>query len=174
MFTNLTQFVPSHVCLACDGCCRFKEKDSSWRPKVTGDEAAIMHQEGLAEHIFAKEMVDAQHRIKTMRCHEGTYQCRFFDPDGNACKIYAYRPFECRLYPFILRQRGRKIVLAAHLNCPYIQQTRPLDDFEQYVDYLKGFFRQHEVSSFLRKNKALIDTYANYKEELEDLFTIEL
>ena len=167
MLNTLAQFVPSHVCLACDGCCRFKEEDSSWRPKVAKDES-------LAEHIFAKEALDLQGRIKTMRCQDGTYQCRFFSPEGNICTIYAYRPFECRLYPFILRQRATEVVLSAHLNCPHIQQTRREVSFEQYVQYLKIFFGQFEVTAFLRKNRSLIDAYASYEDELEDLFTIEL
>jgi len=174
MFNNLAQFVPSHVCLACDGCCRFKDEDSSWRPKVTNDERTIMLKEGLAEKIFARESLDGDHRIKTLGCHDGGHQCRFFSPEGNACTIYAYRPFECRLYPFILRQEGRATVLAVHLNCPHVQHTRDADGFAPYVQYLKDFFRQPEVTAFLRNNKVLIDAYSAYQEELEDLFTIDL
>ncbi|MCI0405004.1 MAG: phosphoribosylanthranilate isomerase [candidate division Zixibacteria bacterium] len=35
---ELKQFVPQEVCLACDGCCRFKEDSSEWRPKVAKTE----------------------------------------------------------------------------------------------------------------------------------------
>ena len=167
MFTNITQFVPSHVCLACDGCCRFKEEDSSWRPKVAEDE-------GLAGYIFAKEALDDKHQIKAMRCKDGTYQCRFFSLEGNSCTIYAYRPLECRLYPFIIRQRGQDVLMAVHLNCPYIEQMRPREEFVQYVNYLKIFFAQPEVTAFISKNRGLIDTYVAYEEELEDLFKIGL
>jgi Fe-S-cluster containining protein len=164
---NLAQFVPSHVCLACDGCCRFKEEDSSWRPKVGADE-------GLAEHIFAREALDAGQRIKTVRCQDGAYQCRFFSPEGNVCTIYAYRPFECRLYPFILRQVGSEVVLAVHLNCPHIQQTKKEESFDQYVQYLRIFFAEYEVAEFLRNNRSLVDPYSSYDDELENLFTIYL
>ena len=34
--------------------------------------------------------------IKIKGC-EGTWTCRFFDPEGNGCRIYAERPLECRL-----------------------------------------------------------------------------
>jgi len=167
MFNNLAQFVPSHVCLSCDGCCRFKEENSRWRPKVAADE-------GLAEHIFAREAMDAGGRIRTTRCKDGSFQCRFFAADGNICTIYAYRPLECRLYPFILRERDKKVFLAAHRNCPYVEETRSKESFDNYVEYLKGFFRQKDVAAFLRKNRNLVDTYADYNDELEELFPVEL
>ena len=31
---SLKQFVPSEVCLKCNGCCRYKQADSVWRPKL--------------------------------------------------------------------------------------------------------------------------------------------
>ena len=59
---NLKQFVPSEVCLKCKGCCRYKEADSAWRPKLgAGD------QEGLAALITAGDVLDAQAYIKTIQ-----------------------------------------------------------------------------------------------------------
>ena len=54
MFSDLPQFVPQSVCLSCDGCCRFKEEQSSWRPKAVGDEKV---QGGLAEEIFSRQFI---------------------------------------------------------------------------------------------------------------------
>jgi len=174
MINNLTQYVPSEVCLACDGCCRFKEEDSRWRPVVAPEEMTSAVQEGLARYILTKEALDQKNRIKTTRCHDGTYQCRFFSPDGNICTIYAYRPFECRLYPFVLMRQRQGIVLTVHLSCPHIQNTRNLMEFDRYVLYLKKFFQMAKVRRFIRKNAALIDDYADYQDELEMLFLIEM
>lgn len=174
MFNNLTQFVPSHVCLECDGCCRFKEEDSHWRPKVGSEESQLMRQEGLAERIFGREHLDAGMRIKTKGCHNGTHQCRFFSPDGNLCTIYAYRPFECRLYPFVLMKKGAGIVLAVHLNCPHVQNTQDSKEFDNYVGYLQKFFLQNDVTEFLKRNRLLIESYLDYEDEMQGLFNINV
>jgi len=137
-----------------------------WRPRVWAQE------KGLAEHIFAKEALDQNQQIKTLRCHDGTHQCKFFSPEGNACTIYAYRPLECRLYPFVLMKQEGGTVLAVHLSCPHIQGTGGSSEFEKYAGYLKEFFAQQDVRQLLRENAALIDDYAEYSNELKVLFPV--
>jgi len=164
----LNQYVPSEVCLECDGCCRFKQEQSVWRPRVLAQE------KGLAEHIFAKEALDDKRQVKALRCHDGTYQCKFFSPEGNACTIYAYRPFECQLYPFVLMKQAGEIILAVHLSCPHIQETNDSAGFDKYVAYLKGFFQQEDLKRLLRSNISLIDEYAAYQDELQEIFSVSI
>lgn len=172
MLKDLKQYVPSEVCLSCDGCCRFKDGQSDWRPKVADEEMASAVKEGLASHIFFKEVLDEGHQIKTIRCHDGAHICRFFFLEGNVCTIYAFRPFECQLYPFVLMRQNDKIVLAVHLNCPHIQATHPSADFDRYVAYLQQFFQQKNVMQFIGRNSSLISDYAAYQEELKCLFPV--
>lgn len=49
MLQNFKQFVPSNVCLSCDGCCRFKQSDSRWRPHMTKEEQRIALQYNISE-----------------------------------------------------------------------------------------------------------------------------
>ena len=35
---ELKQFVPGKVCLSCDGCCRYGQKDTVWAPVFLYDE----------------------------------------------------------------------------------------------------------------------------------------
>ena len=169
MLKNLEQFVPSSVCLKCDGCCRFKESASSWRPKVS---PAEKKQGGLAEEIFSRNSLDRTGRIKTVACSGGGYQCSFFNPQGNNCSIYQKRPFECQLYPFVLTQDNNKTVIDVHLHCPFVQETRNTPVFDRYVRYLEGYFKRKEVLDFIRENPALVGDYTNYRDELEYLFAI--
>ena len=168
---NVKQFVPSAVCLSCDGCCRFKEEQSPWRPKITEDEIARKGKRDLLSEIYSKDKIDASGHIKTT-CSAGHHFCSFFSPQDNTCGVYDVRPFECELYPFVLTKKDGKTIIAAHHNCPFIQMQRNAAEFEAYAAYLKEFFAQKDVLDFLKKNPTLVGEYSNYEEELEYLFTV--
>jgi Fe-S-cluster containining protein len=161
----LNQFVPSHVCLKCQGCCRFKEAHSPWRPKLGAQE-----QVGLADRITRPW--DDQGFLKTIEdC--GNQLCQFFKKDESTCRIYHQRPFECSLYPFVLSQTPRGLNVYVHLSCPYVQDHQASLALEAYIAYLKDFFNQPSTQDFLERNKALVHDYSAFELELLFLFTIE-
>ena len=163
MFSPLKQFVPQSVCLSCDGCCRFKEEDSSWRPKISDEER-------LTQKIF-KENVDTLSRLKTKKCSTG-HACQFFNLLDNTCTIYSSRPFECQFYPFLIEKKDDSPNVSAHLNCPYVQEKLHSDEFREYVAYLKEYFQKDENKSFIRNNPALIEDYSAHSAELLQLFPL--
>ena len=167
----LKQFVPSEVCLQCDGCCRFKESNSSWRPGMMTEEINQAQKKGLANEILAKEILSEDGRIKTVSCGS-EYLCSFFHPEDHTCGIYQARPFECQLYPFVLTRDTDGAGVYVHLNCPFVQQQHDSGNFTRYVKYLKGFFTHQEVLDFLKRNPSLIGDYAGYREELEFMFRL--
>ncbi len=167
MLKDMKQFVPSEVCLSCDGCCRFKEEKSVFRPKVEGDEFA-----SLADNIFPKAALDSGGHIKAIACTSGEYICTFFDPQKNTCKIYHFRPFECQLYPFVISREQKEIILNVHLPCPFVEQNMKNPVFSEYVEYLKEFFQRADVVDFIKKNSSLVSNYAAYEDELLPLFAI--
>jgi uncharacterized protein len=173
---SLKQFVPSEVCLKCDGCCRYKEADSAWRPKLGQDEQA-----GLAALITAGDILDSQGYIKAIQAsspHAGhsreleRHFCRFLNQGDNTCGIYTKRPFECSLYPFILSKAHDAVKVYAHLACPFVQDHLPRADFDAYAAYLKEFFRRAETKGFLSRNKAMFHDYSPYTSELLHLFDL--
>ncbi len=167
MIQQLKQFVPSEVCLQCDGCCRFKSADSPWRPKLGQGERA-----GLAATITAGDWLDDDSHIKTLRqCGED--MCRFFNASDHTCQVYSARPFECALYPFVLSRSAAGIDVHAHLSCPYVQDTEALAAFEEYIGYLKNYFQSAAVQDFLKRNAGLVHDYSAFAPELRFLFTIE-
>ncbi len=159
MLNNLKQFVPSNVCLKCDGCCQFKSEDSPWRPKTGA-------QEGFEASVDEKGYVKA-----IAAC--GNHFCQFFNTDNHHCKVYDKRPLECALYPFILSRAGNDVNVFVHLACPYVQDTQSTDLLTDHVSYLKDLLHRADVKDFLKRNKRLLHDYLPFKDELLFLFPIE-
>jgi len=163
---SLKPFVPSEVCLQCDGCCRYTQADSIWRPKLGQND-----QQSLGEGIDVCDVWDSQGYIKTIQEGSG-HVCRFLNSGNNICGIYAQRPFECFLYPFILSQTPDAVKVYAHLSCPYVQDNWPGADFDGFVEDLKGFFSREDVREFFIHNKAMFHAYTAYTSELLYLFDV--
>jgi Fe-S-cluster containining protein len=166
MELSFKQFVPSEICLKCDGCCRYKEADSPWRPKL-----GARDQSSLAAVITAGDVLDTQGYVKTIQTC-GEHFCRFLKRKDNTCGIYTQRPFECALYPFILSQTPDAVKVYVHLSCPYVQDhlSRPL--YEAYVSYLKDMFQEPSTKEFLMQNKAMFHDYTAFAPELLYLFDL--
>lgn len=168
----LKQFVPSEVCLKCDGCCRFKEPGTIWRPKMSQDEAARVTSVGLADKILSPDILDDDQFIRTKPgC--GEHLCQFFNPDDHACAIYKARPFECELYPFVISKDDRGAALYMHLNCPHVQEHLNSAVIKTYVRYLRDFFEKPDARAFLQRNYSLLNDYSSYKDELQFVFALE-
>ena len=163
---SLKQFVPSEICLKCNGCCRYKEADSAWRPKL-----GMRDKESLADLITGDTVLDAQVYIKTIQVC-GEHFCRFLNGGDNTCGIYTKRPFECSLYPFILSQTPDAVRVYVHLACPYVQDHLGRSEYDVYVAYLREFFRRPDVREFLFANKAMFHDYSSYAPELLHLFDL--
>jgi Fe-S-cluster containining protein len=168
---SIKQFVPSEVCLKCDGCCRFKDSDSSWRAKMSSEEVARAKALGLAEKIFSQNVIEDNNYIRTSPgC--GEHFCSFFNSQDHTCAIYQARPFECELYPFVISQDAGGIGLYVHLNCPHVEAHHRADS--EYVRYLKDYFARPEVIEYLQRNRSLLHDYSAYKAELEFLFLLNI
>ncbi len=168
----IDQFVPSEVCLKCDGCCRFKDPDTIWRPKMTGEEEALVKYSKLAQKIWSVDTLDSKRFIRTKPgC--GEHLCRFFDLKDHTCAIYDSRPFECELYPFVISRTPKGTGLYVHLNCPHVQETYRDPSMNSYIRYLKEFFHRNDVHAFLGHNRDHLNDYSAYKDELELVFTLE-
>lgn len=170
MLSDMPQFVPRDVCLSCDGCCRFKDATSSWRPKITGEEKEeVLNRLPLADKIFLRSIVDDEMRLTTVS-EKNVCRCRFFDTANGQCRIYAFRPMECQLYPFLLARKEGRIYLAVHLNCPYIQEYRHTSQFDEHFLLLKHFFLQDRIRAFVSAHQDLAGDYQGYQDELEYLY----
>lgn len=173
MFKDFTQFVPSSVCLLCDGCCRFREEKSSWRPRITEEEQQKAASPQPTKKVFNTEVLDVGQEIKTMP-FSGAFVCFFLNPSSNACGIYHARPFECQLYPFLLVKQEHEVGIGVHLSCPYVQEHKDSLPFVQYVRYLKRVLTRPDIIDFLKRNPFLIGDYSSCPHELQVLFSLDL
>ena len=168
----LKQFVPSLVCLSCEGCCRFQEENSPWRPKVGPGEKKDFDAPFPAGAAGA-DVLDRGLYVTAKRDGE-TYHCRFLERAANTCDIYPGRPFECRLYPFLLVRSGGRTLVALHLSCPFAQKYYGLKEMDDYVSYLKDFFSRPAMTEFLRDNRDLFSDYSLAAEEWALVFDLDV
>ena len=180
MFQNFPDYVPEQTCLSCQGCCRFNAVNSQWRPKISEEEIEDIHQTmESGRNIYFSATVDQEHFLKTSeipKSHQSmaTCQCTFFDIENNKCKIYKQRPFDCRLYPFLLVEKNGAYFVGVHLNCPFIEKTRYQPVFKDHVEKLKQFFAQPDVLEYFKRNKFLAGEFAEYQHEIDCLFKLEM
>ena len=117
---RVPQIVPSQVCLNCDVCCRFPERDSSFRPFFTESEI----QQAIAFGIDASHFSDsAGSQIEPVPNPFGEgYLCPAFDPETFHCRIYEVRPLDCQIYPFVVMwDEGREgVQLGWDTKCPFL------------------------------------------------------
>lgn len=172
MIENFPKYVPSDVCLKCDGCCHFENDTTSWRAKIGQKETD--HIKDDAEHDLVKSNTLDDNYLKSKPAKQGGCHCVFFNPEDHHCRIYGNRPFECHLYPFLLTEDAELVNIKAHLSCPYIEKTQGSEMYENYVATLKEYFKQDEVKDFIRNNKEIIGDYSEFLNEIEGCFNVEL
>ena len=153
---EIRQFVPQSRCLNCKMCCRFTDSNSPWQPVVLKDEVNDVLQDSLYHDALLPSG-----RIKTAAYNQG-FLCLFFDLKNNRCRIYGDRPFECRLYPFLINKQSNRIYLSVDSNCPFIAEKLTSDEFRDYLEYLKRFLT---LPDNFRKIKENFDIFAEYKSD---------
>ncbi|MBF0532669.1 MAG: YkgJ family cysteine cluster protein [Candidatus Omnitrophica bacterium] len=158
---QLPSLIPDGFCLDCRACCVFEGAVSPWRPKITAAE----------KQSLDPAMIAADGYISAAPAGE-VYPCVCLNTCDHACQIYLQRPFECRLYPFVLVRRENKLMLAAHLACPYIQANRGTKSFAEYAEKLRQALRQEAAREILNANPQLAGDYPADQNALEDLFLL--
>jgi Fe-S-cluster containining protein len=161
----LKQLVPEEFCLKCDVCCRFPESHTVWAPLFT--ESEIKH---LVDCDILPPLLFTTQRINLIP-HKDYFICPCFNPDDKKCKIYADRPFECRLYPFLLARKDNKFYLALDKKCPYLENLSQ-DEIKSYTDYLKKELESKANKSFLKNNPDLFSDYP--AADLKLLFSLKI
>ena len=166
MECSLRQLIPQKFCLDCKGCCRFREPQSPWRPKVYANEEKLF----CHEH-FDEAFLDHEGKVATRSCSD-EHVCLFLDSLTNACQVYKARPLECALYPFVLIKAKEGIFLAVHLACPFVQQAQSSAEFAAYLGELRTFFGQGSVQDFLKAHRQDMSSVHICQDEIQSLFCV--
>ncbi len=154
----IKQYVPSAVCLKCDGCCRFDLSDSPWRPRV-GEAESLADATDLKGYLPTKPLGER-------------HQCVYFNATDFTCGVYEQRPFECALYPFVLSLEDNVIKCYVHLACPHVLDTLRDPKFTHYVAYLQDWFQSKSVRLWLEDNRRLLHDYRHAAAELDYVLTV--
>lgn len=157
MSVNLTQIIPSEICFSCDICCRFPEETSPYAPFFTSDEIQQATGEGLSLHFFQGTRGSY---ISLVPQEEGCL-CPAFDPKTARCTIYEVRPFDCRLYPFLLMRapKNGSVLLGVDTRCPFIQESRERGPLSEYIRALISFLGGEDVIQMISSHPGLIMEY---------------
>lgn len=159
----IKQFIPSEVCLRCNGCCRFAQQDSVWSPCLLDEEI-----QDLLDRNIPSAFISSQRQILSVpNPSKNNFVCPFLDVKENKCKIYEFRPFECQLYPFLINLRGKKVILTVDLNCPYIKQNLKSKEFKEYTEYLIAFLNSPAQIKILKSNPQIIQAYEEISKIVE-------
>ena len=183
MFYDVPQFIDQGTCLKCEGCCRFFEQDSLWRPKLNEVEDDYLDKKygrspfvGRIDESRSIVSVPIDKVEKEFDLTEGSvasYKCSFLHQGDNLCLVYNFRPLECQLYPFILLKSEDTIQVNVHLSCPYAQENLGDSTFEENINKLKDYLSSGEIVKFLFSEYFLTGDYSGCGDELKELFVIK-
>jgi len=152
---TLPEIIPEGFCLKCQGCCRFAEEDSVWAPGLLGTEI-----EDLLAGALVPSQVTSQKKIRLVACQGGNnFVCPFLNLKDNQCRIYPQRPFECRLYPFLIHRKAGKAFLAVDLRCPFAKERHQTQDFQGYIQAVTRILRTPECKKILQENSQILQEY---------------
>lgn len=143
--------MPPGYCLRCRGCCRFKDRQGPWQPHLLGSEKELREKTGMVANEAGREP---------------GYRCVSLDTARNECTIYPSRPFECRLYPFVLNRRGDRLFLSVDPNCPYVKEQEGRAEFVAYAGKLASRLQQ-ALAAALRENRHLFQPYPDVRDVAE-------
>ncbi|MBX3235746.1 MAG: DUF2156 domain-containing protein [Nitrospiraceae bacterium] len=152
------QIVPSRVCLQCDVCCRFPERDSFLRPYFSAEERSQAIAAGLSADVLPHQGGGQVELVP--HPHGEGYLCPAFDPTTAHCRIYESRPLDCRLYPFALMwdAAGKRVLLGWDAKCPYLLDSPP-PGLDQAAEQLTRWLEEDTQVDLLARNPRLVGRF---------------
>ena len=164
---EIPQILTSEQCLKCRGCCIFHQPEGDWSPRLTPEDVA-----GLMKAEPDGKWRHGSDRIVLKSC-KGAHACSFIDEQSHHCFVYGARPFECRIYPFLVSSEKSGFKIYAHLSCPGIDQLRAAGVWEGARTKIRAFFSQTDVQSFIHHHAVSFPDYSLSKDEIEEVFAFD-
>lgn len=158
----MKQIVKHEQCQRCRECCRFRADRQYFAPLFTKEEIEQIRQirTELPEFVpYNEDRTVFQIKLNPAQIEDPIYQyvCPFLDEVNYACTIYDARPFDCRVWPFIvMREAGRTIL--AHFTgevCLALDEVEQ-SDFETYRDYFAALVTSEKFLAFVKAYPDLV------------------
>jgi len=153
----------SEDCLKCKECCKFEKDDLYFSPIFTSKEVEEVRKrfgdvECFVEYKGSKNVF----QIRMLKSEKGGYVCPLLDEDTHLCKIYDIRPFDCKLWPFMLaRVKGKKgiyVVCFDKCLCMGLENISP-EEFETYKGYITNLLKSKEYKKLIKDYPQLVWDY---------------
>lgn len=166
----MRQIIHHEQCKRCRECCRFRENRQDFAPIFTTEEIETISSvvETLPEFLPFKQTENIfQIRLKKAKYEDPVYPyvCPFLDEENYQCSIYDVRPFDCRIWPFILLKVSETgDVQLAHFTgnaCLALEEVSA-EDFRAYEAYMEQYVTSVEFLNFLKEHPELIWEYESH------------
>ncbi len=147
---EIKQIIPQEFCLECQGCCRFSDPESAWKPHLLEEEKAAVGEINIKANPAQDNFI-----------------CQHLELKSNKCDIYNNRPFDCRFYPFLFNRKNGRFFLSLDTNCAYVSRNGPAQQFQPGVNDLLELVRGERYLDILRRNPQLFQEYAGVLDLVE-------
>ncbi|MFH0754389.1 MAG: phosphatidylglycerol lysyltransferase domain-containing protein [Candidatus Omnitrophota bacterium] len=165
---QIPSFLTSEQCLACRGCCLFHDAHGDWSPRLMPEDVAA-----LLPHAGDAAWQEGSDQIRLKGCAGGAHACSFLNVQDHHCSVYAHRPFECRLYPFLLSREAHGFKVYAHLSCPAIAALKKAGTWGAAVAAIREYFQKVEVQALVERGAASYPDYSLSTDEVEEVFAFD-
>lgn len=169
MFSQITQLIPSELCLECPVCCRFPEQEAGMSPFFFPKER--VRAEGLCDRtIQGAFRQEGASKAALTPCGHG-FACSFFNPADHTCGIYESRPLDCSIYPVVvMRGRDEKgVFVGADTKCPALERPEIAQRVAAQVESVRRFLESPDVSRLIREHPEFVGDYQEEARELREL-----
>ncbi|MBF0330406.1 MAG: DUF2156 domain-containing protein [Candidatus Omnitrophica bacterium] len=162
------QILTSQQCLSCRGCCLFHGPSGDWAPRLMPEDI-----QALIQVTADTSWLQSCDRI-ALKCRVGDARaCAFLNEPDHHCRMYAHRPFECRLYPFLLSREKNAFKVYAHLSCPAIAEFKRSGVWDQHLATIRAFFEKKDVRFMVECGAACYPDYALSPDEVEEVLSFD-
>lgn len=168
---EIPQPIPNEICLACDICCRFPERDSFLSPFFTDEEIQRATSLRKERALFRPIPPSEGGQIIPVPWDSG-YRCPFFDPETHFCKIYREHPLDCQLYPYALMvdPTSSGVWLGIDTKCP---ATDDSDTMERLVTSAARIWEASMSSNLIELLEATPRLVGPHQPDVLPLFRLE-
>ena len=159
----MLQIINSKDCINCkDKCCKFASHLLRFSPIFTEEEFNTVIKKGFSKKLFKKISKNA-YQLKLNKKEKGFYVCPFLSK-GNWCSINEIKPYDCKIWPFILmrgkgKNKNKVYLMIDKVNeCPAIKKASK-EKIKKYIKYLKNYLESDKIIKLFKKYPKIIYSY---------------
>lgn len=159
----MLQIINSKDCKNCnDECCRFAPHLKRFAPVFVGEEFKDVINRGYSKNLF-KKISRNEYQLKLNKKEKGFFVCDFLTKDER-CSINKIKPYDCKIWPFILmngkgKNKNRVYLMVDAVNECHAIKKASKEKMKRYITYLKKYLESDKVATFLKKYPKMIRDY---------------